>query len=65
MADNPTEFVTTPTGEAVRVKRDTVREAACIKLLETLGFKPVPPQVLDKTPSTCSGWPANRPGRGL
>ena len=63
MADDPTEFVTTPTGEAVRVRRNTVREAACIKLLDTLGFKPVPPQALDKTPkhllglASESAWP--------
>ena len=63
MADDPAEFVATPAGEAVRVKRDAVREAACVKLLDSLGFKPVPPQALDKTPrhllglASESAWP--------
>ncbi|MDP2031484.1 MAG: DEAD/DEAH box helicase [Thiobacillus sp.] len=63
MADDPAEFVTTPAGEALRVKRDTAREAACIKLLDVLGFKPVPPRTLDKTPkhllglASESAWP--------
>ena len=45
-ANDPSEFVTTEKGEAVRVKRDTQREADCIKQLEKAGFSAVPPQVL-------------------
>ncbi|MGV8990857.1 MAG: SNF2-related protein [Thiobacillus sp.] len=65
MADDPTEFVTTPTGEAVRVRRDTVREAACIKQLDTLGFKPVPLKVLDKTPKHLLGLESEAAWPGL
>ena len=45
-ADDPSEFVTTQQGEAVRVKRDIAREADCIKQLEKAGFSALPPQVL-------------------
>jgi superfamily II DNA or RNA helicase len=65
MADDPTEFVTTPTGEAVRIKRDSVREAACIKLLDSLGFKPVPPKVLDKTPKHLFGLASESAWTGM
>jgi superfamily II DNA or RNA helicase len=36
------EFVTAKSGEAVRVKRDLKREAACLKQLVNIGFAPIP-----------------------
>jgi superfamily II DNA or RNA helicase len=44
-ADDPGEFVTTPQGEAVRVKRDSQRETEYLKQLEKHGLSAVPPQV--------------------
>ena len=45
-ANDPGEFVTTPQGEAVRVKRDPQREADFLKQLEKAGFATVPASAL-------------------
>ncbi|MDP1929806.1 MAG: DEAD/DEAH box helicase [Thiobacillus sp.] len=44
--NDKSEFVTSKQGEAVRIKRDFKREAACLKQLEGAGFKPVPSRTI-------------------
>lgn len=43
---DPTEFATTPDGEAVRVRRDSRREAEYLKQLDAAGFSVIPSHVL-------------------
>ncbi|HQT30633.1 MAG TPA: DEAD/DEAH box helicase [Thiobacillus sp.] len=72
--NDKSEFVTSKQGEAVRIKRDFKREAACLKQLEQIGFKPVPSRTISygsKLPSHAFGlaseaqWPTFMAGERL